>query len=451
MRFLVEKRRIRCQTTLLQIIDGSHAYCLTDNQLEALGEQIAEHATHLDAATHRLLFDIRTFDQAEGWGRVGARSCADWLAWRCGWSGGTAREHVRVANALDNLPQIDDALRRGEVSYCKVRAMTRVATPENEALLIEDALHSTGIQLESIVRRYAAVKRGVAPTPEDDAERRRISKRDLDDGMVGIHVTLHPEEAELLWAALTRIASERSEEFSRVDALVEMVQQVTRGTSPDRTPTDLVVTVPVDALDGDPDVVVAATTQDGACLSTHTARRLACDCGLIPMLEDAAGNCMSVGRKTRTIPASMKRALLRRDKTCRFPGCCNKVFIDGHHAKHWAEGGETSLDNLVSLCGFHHRFVHEYGYRVELDEHQQPRFFDRQDRVLPEVAPRSTGVGDGRAAIAQRNASLSITASTAAPRWDGDALNYDWIVEDLCGADGLSDVPAETSTTEGGV
>src|SRR5688500_8929833 len=100
------------------------------DDLLALRERIAEQAAHLDAAMHRLLADIRDFDAESGWHDAGFRSCVHWLSWRIGWAPGTAREHVRVARSLGTLPMIDDALRRGEVSFSKVRAMTRVATPE---------------------------------------------------------------------------------------------------------------------------------------------------------------------------------------------------------------------------------------------------------------------------------------------------------------------------------
>lgn len=417
---------------------------LSHEQLDLLADQIAEQAIHLDAATHRLLTNIRIFDQARGWARWGRRSCADWLTVRLECDPGTAREHVRVAHALAGLPKIDDTLRRGRLSYAKVRAMTRIATPANEELLIEDALHCTSPQLERIVRKYAAVKRGVVPTPGDDRERRRITRRDLDDGMVSINARLHPDEAELVWAALTNIARDReAAEFSRVDALIEMAQEVARGTSPERAPTEIVVTVPVEALamdsaDDGADDGAAGTTTDGSCLSKQSVFRLACDAGLVAMLEDAAGNCLSVGRKTRTIPAAMKRALIKRDQTCRFPGCCNRVFLDGHHARHWMHGGETCLENLVSLCEFHHRFVHEYGFRVEIDERQQPHFFDAKGRAVPEVIPRSEVV-DACAVIERANAPLAITPMTAYPRWDGRPLNYVWIIDDLWRADRCGD------------
>src|ERR1041385_6680030 len=110
-----------------------------DNQLDELGERIAEQAAHIDAAMHRLLADVREFDERGGWRAQGAASCAHWLSWRVGWDLGTARDHVRVARKLAEFPSIDGALRLGEVSYSKVRAMLRAATPENETLLLEYA------------------------------------------------------------------------------------------------------------------------------------------------------------------------------------------------------------------------------------------------------------------------------------------------------------------------
>ncbi len=151
---------------------------------ELLANRIAEQAAHLDAATHHLLADIRAFDTSAGWYEQGAKSCAHWLTWRIGWTDSTAREHVRVARKLGELPLLDDALRRGAVSYAKVRAITRVATPANEALLLEFALHTTGAQLEQICRRYRTTQ--AATDPRVIAERRQVTRRVCDDGMVEI-------------------------------------------------------------------------------------------------------------------------------------------------------------------------------------------------------------------------------------------------------------------------
>jgi hypothetical protein len=433
---------------------------LTRQQVSALGEQIAEHAAHLDAATHSLLADLRSFDAAGGWYHQGARNCAEWLSWRVGWSGNTAREHVRVANRLGELPLIDDALRRGELSYCKVRAMTRVATRENEALLLEDARLSTGSQLEQICSKYSAVRRREGATANSDTRRRQITKRELDDGMVALNAVLLPDEAMLVWECLTRIARDRAvalaneerfahdqtpvrtptiehakpERFSRVDALVQLSTAALRGDRPERSPVEVVVTVSAETLDGCMAEGVG-TTSDGTCLSAQLTRRLACDAGVVMMVEDAVGNPLLVGRKTRSIPASTKRALLKRDRTCRFPGCCNRVFLDGHHAKHWAEGGETTLANLVSLCGFHHRFVHEYGYRVKIDSLQQPHFYDPHGRLVPPVPAPCATAWQGIDAIRDDNAALGISSGTNAPRWDGSCCDYGLVIDELCRAD----------------
>jgi hypothetical protein len=127
-----------------------------DGELEQLGERIAEQAAHVDAAMHRLLADLREFDERGGWHAQGALSCAhwlSWLSWRVGWDLVTARERVRVARKLADFSVIDDALRRGEVSYSKVRALVRVATPANEALLLDHARLMTAAQLEKLLPR----------------------------------------------------------------------------------------------------------------------------------------------------------------------------------------------------------------------------------------------------------------------------------------------------------
>ncbi len=394
----------------------------------ALGEGLAEQAAHLDAATHRFLTDLRAFDASGAWYAQGAQSCAKWMSWRLHWEGNRAREHVRVAKRLGELPLIDDALRRGELSYCKVRAITRVATPANEALLLHDARYTTTPQLETICRKYASVYRQARRHPDEDASVRTVTARDREDGMVTLRAVLHPEEAALVMEALTKVARERERRFCRADALVDLAQQVVRGTSPDRSPTELVVTVAAEVLaDGDG----VAVCGDASVVSSETVQRMACDCGVVFAREDADGATLSVGRKTRSIPVSIKRALLRRDEHCRFPGCRNRVFLEGHHIQPWANGGETALSNLCAMCGYHHRFVHEYGYRVELVG-DEPRFYNPLGWRVPEVPEPPRPADLGWDALRRRNAPLAITASTNAPRWDGEPVNYDWVIEDLC-------------------
>jgi hypothetical protein len=157
-----------------------------------------------------LLTDLRSFDEAGGWYHQGFKSFGGWLAWRVGWDPITAREHVRVALKLGGLPLTDEALRRGELSYSKVRAMTRIATPANEAALLEQARYSTGAQLERICKKYAAVMRHDEEVqPADEEQRRYVKRSDTADGMVKLEAILHPEEAAIVWAALEKIATER--------------------------------------------------------------------------------------------------------------------------------------------------------------------------------------------------------------------------------------------------
>jgi hypothetical protein len=118
-------------------------------------------------------------------------------------------------------------------------------------------------------------------------------------------------------------------------------------------------------------------------LPIESVKRLACDGSSITIVEDERGEPLSVGRKTRTVSAAIKRALHARDKGCAFPGCRHKRFVDAHHIKHWAAGGETSLENLMLLCTSHHRLVHEGGFNIEKD-YENCWFFKRPDgRAVP--------------------------------------------------------------------
>ena len=189
-----------------------------DDAITTLGEEIAALAAHLDAGTQRMLACIRRFDEAGGWERQGALTCAHWLAWRLGLDTATAREKVRVARALGALSSIDQALARGELSYAKVRALTRVATPANEQRLLELARYATGAQLERICRGYRQVVRAMdenAPPPEE----RMVRERVLPGGMVKIELVLLPDEAALVLQAIEKARDTlRQEERAGADA-----------------------------------------------------------------------------------------------------------------------------------------------------------------------------------------------------------------------------------------
>jgi hypothetical protein len=487
-----------------------------DSELDQLGERIAEQAAHFDAAMHRLLTDLREFDERGGWHVQGAMSCAHWLSWRVGWDLGTARDRVRVARKLAEFPLIDDALRRGEVSYSKVRALVRVATPANEALLLDHARLMTASQLEKLSRKYALVQRhGHDPHPVVDEQRRYVRRRDTEDGMVKIEAVLHPEEAELVWTMLNHAATQLARDtpgdvgtpapqdaatcrcnvsaetrtavntsdcdttswhtyidssegdvsaearkvtdptlgrgpsvlhqradaakraFSRAGALVSLAQDYLRGDQPNRSPIEITLTIPRASLRDDVADLVEVGEIGESFVSREAARRLGCDAGVVEVIEDEGGVPLSVGRKRRTIAGALKRALYKRDSSCTFPGCTHRIFLEGHHIQHWADGGETSLRNITLLCSAHHRYVHEYGYTIELDPDQRPRFRDPHGRLVT-VVPTPPAVPElGWPWIRAVNEPLAIDAETIACEWDGRPVDYGAIVGHLVVADGL--------------
>jgi hypothetical protein len=157
---------------------------------------------------------------------------------------------------------------------------------------------------------------------------------------------------------------------------------------------------------------------DGPALAPETARRLSCDASVV-RIGQGRGQPLSVGRKTRTIPPAIRRALQRRDRGCRFPGCDNRRFVDAHHIEHWARGGETAMHNLVLLCRRHHRFVHEGRYSVERLGRDGLRFRNPWGGVVPDV-PRAPPTSPE--ALLERNELLPIGPETC-DSGEGEAMD----------------------------
>ncbi len=424
-------------------------------ELDRLGDQIAELSAHLEAATARLLALIREFDARGGWSN-GFRSCAEWLAWRVGLAPGAAREHVRVARALGTLPALAEALARGELSYAKVRALTRIATPETEARLLAVGRAGTAAHVESIVRGWRQVDR--------QAEAREATRQHAgralhvyqdDDGTVVLRGRLTPEVGALLLRALDA-ARETLYQRRRVN---EAVPPATDPAS--ETPTRpqqqadalalLAETALHHALDpGAPgeryqvvvhvDAAVLANAaqpgqsvlEDGPHVPAGTSQRLACDASRVVMRHDADGRVVEVGARTRTIPPALRRALQHRDKTCRFPGC-NVRVAEGHHVRHWAHGGATKLSNLALLCRRHHRAVHEEGYQLERGADGTLQFRRPDGRPLPNVPAPAAVPADPAGAIRTQNAAqgLNLHARTGLAQWSGERLDVGWAIDVL--------------------
>ena len=151
----------------------------------------------------------------------------------------------------------------------------------------------------------------------------------------------------------------------RADALAEIAETYMNNSESSGSTADRYqVVVHVRAEDGDCGEQLAHI-EDGPGITAVTSRRIACDSTIVAIKEDKNGEPLSIGRRSRSIPPPMRRALRARDQGCRFPGCTNTRFVDGHHIKHWADRGETSMDNLVMLCRHHHHLVHEGGFVCE--------------------------------------------------------------------------------------
>ena len=548
-------------------------------ELELLGNQIAELSARIDAATYELLCHLHEFDRRHGW--EGWRSCAHWLNWRTGLDLGAAREKLRVAAALADLNHVAAAMARGQLSYSKVRALTRVASPATEARLLAVALCATAAQVERLVRAWRRVDRDAQP----DAEQVLLASRALsmqvdEDGMVVLRGRLPPEVGAVLLraveAALEQVPASADGGAPtiaqrRADALGLVAESALAGGLDPGNPADrfqVTVHVQADALpardpaaaaphvsaetrelsltpsaalapaaslvaahsarertgggradraagpgvasesarsprgtsgiesrsadaagwlplceesaprprdakdpnhqedrstgiacraslseqatiaaphisaatfevseaafervapETDLDAGLAVIEQAGGLhLGREAARRVACDAGLVVLRHAADGQVLDVGRRTRTVPSAMRRALLSRDHgQCQFPGCESR-HCDAHHVEHWADGGETRLQNLVLACRYHHRALHEGGFRVvPADTAGQFRFLRPDGTPLPAEPPMPSWAGAPLAPTDARLAAagIGIGPHTATPEWYGESLD----------------------------
>ena len=445
--------------------------------LDRLGDRIAELSARIDAATYELLCYLHQFNQQYGW--EGFRSCAHWLNWRTGLDLGAAREKLRVAAALAELPHISSAMACGRLSYSKVRALSRVAAPATEARLLAVACGSTAAQVERLVRGW----RQADQAAQADGEQVRLASRMLstqvdEAGMLLLRARLTPEVGAVLLraveAALEQVpaAAEGADGDTptiaqrRADALGLVAESALAGGLDPGNPGDrfqVTVHVPADTLAArepasTPPRVSAEPSEASDCvyepappaagldagqavieqagglhLGREAARRLACDAALVALLHGANGEVLDIGRRTRAVPTALRRALLDRDRSqCQFPGCTSR-HCDAHHVVHWADGGETRLQNLVLCCRFHHRALHEEGFQVVADAAGQFQFLRPDGVALSAEPPAVCWEGeplaptDARLAVA----GVSIGPHTATPDWYGESLDLTAALEVL--------------------
>ena len=398
---------------------------MTDDLFE-LGERIAELAARINIATCDMLTLVADFDRREGWAD-NFTSCAEWLAWRTGRTLAAARENVRVAHALGELPLTAEAMKTGQLSYTKARTMTRVATPETEATLLEYAQSTSAARLEWLARRWKTLSRDGELSAEEARHCSRTFSVAIDaDGMYVVRGRLEPEVGAMLMRAIEAASDAlyRGEDAEarpqgrqrRADAAGLVAERALAAgfggdggraagggdEAGDGEGGEVRGPGRAEALSGTRaeryQVVVhteAATLAergetgrselDGVRVCAETSRRMACDAARVAMCH-RDGEVVSVGRRQRTIPPHIRRALEERDRGCRYPGCASR-FTEAHHVKHWADGGETSLANTVLLCRRHHRLVHEGKTRMALDRDGKAAFFTRAGQVIGSGPP----------------------------------------------------------------
>jgi hypothetical protein len=467
-----------------------------------LGDKITLLAGQLDAGGYRMIKLIAEFDERKAWGDGGGlKSCAHWLNWKCGIAMGAAREKVRVAHCLQDLPLIDASFATGEISYSKVRAMTRVATPETEEALLEFARHGTASHVEQLVSKYKRVKRNMEDEAEQDREEaRKLTYYQDNDGMWVINARLSPEAGSLLVKVVEALvapiqekkraqlleqrlqeeeeAQEKEENVSagtfsqaieqddpnhfyqliqhtRADALVTLAEHflATCGEKSEfrslkgSERCQVMLHVDINTLrqrsNEDCDGEQHCHLDEKPWVSAETARRLSCDASLVTVLEDENGKVLNIGRRARTVPASLRRALDIRDKTCRFPGCSEAHHVESHHIEHWADGGETSLDNIAKICKFHHTQLHRgcFDVRVEppVDDQSEAQLVFTtpsgrriETNLFPQFPPQVAATAEQ----ALQRAAPAVNATTCVTRWQGEPCDYSMAIEGLLRRDG---------------
>ncbi len=319
-------------------------------------------AVHLE-----MLDDVDLVDRAEEWTFDGASSMANWLVNRYGLSHHTASEWTRVAHAIQELPAIRAAYAAGRMSWDQVRTATRYATPETDDEIAEDA---PGMSVRELGRKAREIK--LRDVQEVHRTRHFTWKFDEENPVLWFNGKMVASDGVEFVKAITRLANVapaepggtyESFEARSLDALLMLASQ-SRGADTDPDRATAVVHIPLAVLTDDEG---QAEFEDGTPMLAETARRLLCDARLQINIEDDQDSVIGVGRTTRTIPAWLARPLRKRDNGCRYPGCARTRWIHFHHLVHWAHGGPTDLDNLISLCLFHHRLVHEDGWKISGD------------------------------------------------------------------------------------
>lgn len=348
-----------------------------------LGDELVGFRSAIDRLEAQFSRRLVRFEQVKGYESAGAANLISWLRWNCRMGTSAAARRLHVTRQLTELPQTDRAWRRGEISTGHAAVIGRTvdelgsdAARSAEPVLLEAAehMHPGHVWLVGQQVRHSIDPEGALAAANTAYARRRFSLVTNMDGALELAGLLDAEGGALLRTAIdaltrplpgdNRVTSQR-----RADALVELARRQLDGASLPASGGQrphLTVTIPASVLRGSGDGPPAELEWAGPIVD-EAALRLSCDGVRTTVTVDEEGMPVGVGRATRTIPPSLRRALLVRDRGCRFPGCDRPPpWTDVHHIVHWAQGGKTEFPNLVLLCRPHHRFVHEEGWSIDL-------------------------------------------------------------------------------------
>jgi hypothetical protein len=482
-------------------------------QVAIIETDILTLAGHINAAEYGFLKLIDAFNKSDGWQGHGIKSFAHWLNYRVGLSSVVAREKIRVAKRCD-LPAIDEAFSTGQVSYFKVRAMTRVATSANEGYLLDIARYGSASHMEKLVGAYKKCK---CVAGESSTAAATCNWFQADNGMFEFRIRLAADDGAVVARAIDMIVTEINERDhktlqapvsvsagtsavatrahgdvpaqrgvategrvpseegvateenvpaetslplcsedndecpwsrKRATAVTRLAESWLNGARSRAHPGDrceILVHVNANAADIDHKIIGADFSSldsgdsgdSGVFLAPEVARQLACDALIRPVAEDNDGNVVGIGRRSRAIPPRMRLALSLRDGGCRYPGCTERHWVEGHHIHHWADGGETNLDNLVTLCRQHHRALHRGEYRIDSQDKGDTLFINRHGRAMPSVCyPQFASTCEHAALEREQTArGLAISAQTADSEWDGGAMDMAIAIHGLLATD----------------
>src|SRR6266568_3468526 len=382
LRILLDSRTFIRYTTNMRSVVGERGRRTSEQAFEEINSILGQLAEDdLNAVPAETMGDDVIALQ-----RIGNRVQAEvlrWLRWKCNLTQPAASRHVDVARQLEGLPLTTQAFSDGDISYTHVSLIATTAKQLGDQMEAhaEDILVTAAKELDPLrLRRATAQLRHCLQPDEvlkdanDQHERRYLYLSQTFDGMFRIDGQLDAEGGAVLETAINSVMGpptaddNRTAAQRRADAWVDIARrQLDIGQLPQvggQKP-HLMVTVDIATLTKTPGSQ-AAELEWAQPIPAETARRFACDCTIMPVFMGAESHQVDAGRTSRVIPPSMRRALIARDRHCRFPGCDRPVaWTQGHHLEHWADGGPTLPFNLALLCGRHHHLTHEGGIRLE--------------------------------------------------------------------------------------